>query len=175
MKFTLASASASLLLLASSTFAAPEATAAPSPLQKRADLPTGTDLNSLFSTVLASSTNDLSSIRASITSAGLSAQSSLRAGVSTRTSSPFQSGTAASCLFPSIKANTAYCCPGGDIIDGTCYANGSGQFVDSTYFQQNSFNPPTSTASSGNTGGMSGLSSLMAAGAAALVGAVLIL
>ncbi|KAK0528071.1 hypothetical protein OC834_000598 [Tilletia horrida] len=156
-------------------------TAAPAQIVKRDDsLPTGTALKSLFGTVIASYSSDLAAIQSSISSAGIVSASALRAGTATRTTSTFVSGAAASCLLPYVKNNTAYCCPGGDIIDGKCYANGSGQFVDSTYFQQNSFNPPTSTASNQKTGSasalisVSGAASLAAMGAAAAIGAAVL-
>ncbi|KAK0549362.1 hypothetical protein OC845_003164 [Tilletia horrida] len=177
----------SALIIAAPLLAAvaaePKATPAPVQIAKRdGSLPTGTALNSIFSTVLNSYSQDLSSLVASITSAGMASASSLRAGTKTRTTSTFVSGTAASCILPSVSNNVAYCCPGGDIIDGKCYANGSGQFVDSTYFSQGSFHPPTSTSSSGsNQKGSanalvsgSGVASLAAAAAAAALGAAVL-
>ncbi|KAE8269432.1 hypothetical protein A4X09_0g2918 [Tilletia walkeri] len=165
-----------------SVSASPEATPAPAAIAKRdGSLPTGTALNSIFGTVIASYSSDYAALQSSITAAGISMQSVLRAGTATRTKSTFASGSAASCILPYVKNDTAYCCPGGDIIDGVCYANGSGQFVDSTYFQQNSFNPPTSTGNKPSTGsagalvGTSGLASMAAMGAAALAGVAILM
>ncbi|KAE8218709.1 hypothetical protein CF319_g7464 [Tilletia indica] len=161
-----------------SVSASPEATAAPAAIAKRdGSLPTGTALNSIFGTVIASYSSDYAALQSSITAAGISMQSVLRAGTATRTKSTFASGSAASCILPYVKNDTAYCCPGGDIIDGVCYANGSGQFVDSTYFQQKS----TSTANKPSTGsagalvGTSGLASMAAMGAAALAGVAILM
>ncbi|KAE8211496.1 hypothetical protein CF327_g4745 [Tilletia walkeri] len=161
-----------------SVSASPEATPAPAAIAKRdGSLPTGTALNSIFGTVIASYSSDYAALQSSITAAGISMQSVLRAGTATRTKSTFASGSAASCILPSVKNDTAYCCPGGDIIDGVCYANGSGQFVDSTYFQPKS----TSTANKPSTGsagalvGTSGLASMAAMGAAALAGVAILM
>ncbi|CAD6888086.1 unnamed protein product [Tilletia controversa] len=181
MQFT-TSALLTLTLAIASVSASLEPTAAPAmPIKRDSSLPTGAALNSIFSGVIDSYSSDFASLRSSITKAGIFSASQLRAGTATRTKSNFVSGTAASCILPSVASNTAYCCPGGDIIDGVCYANGSGQFVDSTYFQQNSFNPPTSTASNNNKSssanpliGSSGVASMAAMGAAALIGAAVL-